>query len=356
MSLMGKYEILDIKDAEKWNIYLNYLPKDKQDVYFSPDYYRLFENRGVGKAQCFVYKIDDLIALYPYLINSINELGFNLNRPYFDIQGVYGYNGVLTNSSDQSFLSAFFKYFDEYCVEKNIVTEFLRLNPLIQNHFVDRANFDIIYDRDNVNINLLSEEIFEVEYEYSVRKNIRKAVKSGLTFKWILGNEINSSDLNSFLEIYNHTMSRNNADEFYYFNQDFFRDISYNLKDKTLFVFVLYEDKIISCELVLLGSEIAYSFLGGTISEYYQYRPNDFLKHETIVLLKKLGFSSFLLGGGPDGVFKYKKTFSKNGVIPFYIGREIHNKEIYEEVVSQWALKYPEKSEKYKNFILKYRY
>lgn len=353
---MGDYEIFDLSESQKWNEYLHRLPINQQDIYFTPEYYHLYEELGDGKTQCFVFEEDKKIALYPYLINSVNEVGYDLNEQYYDIQGAYGYNGISTNSYNQHFLNSFFDCFDEYCKQHNIIAEFLRINPLFQNPLIHRKNYELVHDRDNINANLLKENIFETEYEYSTRKNIRKAIKSGLTFKSVLGKEITNCDLESFCRIYNHTMKRNNAEDFYYFNTNYFNSISTQLKEKALFVFALSDTQIISCELVLLSGRIAYSFLGGTIRDYYQFRPNDFLKHETINLLKAMGYNNFLLGGGAEGVFNYKKSFSKNGVIPFYIGKKTHNKRVYDEVVSQWEIKYPEKVDKYKNFLLKYRY
>jgi hypothetical protein len=348
--------LLGQNETEKWNKYLMKLSSHQQDIYFTHKYYRLFEELGDGIAQCFVFEKDMHVVLYPFLINSVNKLGYDLDKEYFDIQGVYGYNGVLTNCDSPAFLDSFFACFDDYCQQHCIIAEFLRINPLLQNPLFCRTNFELIYDRNNINVNLLNENIFETEYEYSTRKNIRKAIKSGLTFKYVLGNEISSDDLNSFCKIYDHTMKRNNADDYYYFDTKFFNNISTQLSKKALFVFDLFNDQVISCELVLLGNRIAYSFLGGTLNDYYQYRPNDFLKHETITLLKNMGFHNFLLGGGSDGVFKYKKSFSKNGVIPFYIGKKIHNTRIYNEVINQWEIKYPEKIESYKKIVLKYRY
>jgi len=42
--------------------------------------------------------------------------------------------------------------------------------------------------------------------------------------------------------------------------------------------------------------------------------------------------------------------------LPFYIGKKIHNKIIYDEVVRQWEEDNPEMRFKYKSYLLKYRY
>ena len=52
------------------------------------------------------------------------------------------------------------------------------------------------------------------------------------------------------------------------------------------------------------------------------------LKHEIIIYLKTKGVKYFCLGGGAtvnDGIYKYKKSFSKDGNVDFYIGKKIYN-------------------------------
>jgi hypothetical protein len=66
------------------------------------------------------------------------------------------------------------------------------------------------------------------------------------------------------------------------------------------------------------------------------------------------------VGGGStsssnDKLLQYKLNFSDT-TSDFYIGKKLHLKEIYEQVVGQWKEKYPEKESRYCNIFLKYRY
>ena len=97
---------------------------------------------------------------------------------------------------------------------------------------------------------------------------------------------------------------------------------------------VLYEGQVISTELVIYGSENAYSYLGGTDSHYFHVRPNDFLKVEIIKWAKEKGLRNFVLGGGygsDDGIYRYKKSFAPEGEMDFYIGKRIIDKEKYDQ-------------------------
>lgn len=352
---MANFEILEINDFALWSECFQAVDSIQQDVYLSSEYYSVYNDK-YGKAQCFIFRKDSDFVIYPFLKNNINDLGFNLKEEYYDIQGAYGYNGILTNSIEPTFISSFFESFDDYCNNNNIIAEFVRINPITDNLFRYRNNFENIFDRENVFVNLLEENIFKTEYDYSTQKNIRKALSYSLTYQHYYGNEISYDKINVFYQIYYETMKRNQADEFYFFNEEYFFNIAKTLKEKALFVFTFHEGIAISCELVLLSNIVAYSFLGGTLSSYFYLRPNDFLKNETINYLKANGFHFFLLGGGSEGVLKFKKSFSKNGVIPFYIGKKIHNSIIYNQVVSQWEERFPQKRIKYGKLLLKYRF
>ena len=123
-----KFEVLSLKDKKEWSALLSKLPIEQQDIYFTPEYYELYENNGDGKAQCFVFEENDEIALYPFLINSVNELGYDLDNEYFDIQGAYGYNGIVSTTIDKDFINLFSKSFNIFCSNNNIIAEFQRIN------------------------------------------------------------------------------------------------------------------------------------------------------------------------------------------------------------------------------------
>ena len=79
------YRILTLSEKDEWSKLLDKLPIEQQDIYYTPDYYELYERNGDGKAMCFVYEKNDDVALYPFLIKCINNLGYELDEEYFDI-------------------------------------------------------------------------------------------------------------------------------------------------------------------------------------------------------------------------------------------------------------------------------
>ena len=100
----------------------------------------------------------------------------------------------------------------------------------------------------------------------------------------------------------------------------------------------VYKDNLpISTEFILLSSETVFSYLGGTNSEYFNTRPNDFLKVNMMNWARKLDFKYYVLGGGranEDSLYDYKKFFfPKDEDVIFYTGRKVLNQKIYQELV-----------------------
>ena len=108
---------------------------------------------------------------------------------------------------------------------------------------------------------------------------------------------------------------------------------------------MLKDGKVIATELVLCSENYAYSFLGGTNEEYYAMRPNDFLKDAIIRWCNETGRNFFILGGGyhkEDGIYRYKRSFTKAPDVPFYIGRAVLNQPVYDRLVELRAAETPD--------------
>ncbi len=53
---MTNFKVFTLNDVREWNEYLKKLPNGSKDIYFTPDYYLLYEQDGDGVANCFVLK------------------------------------------------------------------------------------------------------------------------------------------------------------------------------------------------------------------------------------------------------------------------------------------------------------
>jgi lipid II:glycine glycyltransferase (peptidoglycan interpeptide bridge formation enzyme) len=173
------------------------------------------------------------------------------------------------------------------------------------------------------------EEILK-SYKHNNRKSIKKSKESNVSV--IIDDT--GKYFNEFYKIYKHTMIRNDASAYYYLSEDYFYSI-HQLKGNFIYFHSVYESTIISTELLLYDNNCIYSFLGGTLSDYFNVCPNNLLKHQIILWAMDKKIKYFMLGGGyniDDGIYKYKKSFAPSNEIDFFIGKKIYNKQIYDKL------------------------
>ncbi len=349
------YLLLELKQKKEWTEFLNKLPVDQQDIYFTPEYYYLYENNGDGKAMCFVFEKDGQIALYPFLLNSVNKLGYELDGDYYDIQGAYGYNGIISSSFEEDFIKSFHEAFIYFCNSKNIIAEFTRFHPLINNHQYSKGFLDVIYNRKTVYIDLTDDydQIFN-NYSSSGKRALRKAKNSNLT-TIICQNEFPYKK--DFIQLYKENMVRVNSKDYLFFNDIYFDNIFNNLP--IIQFIVLLDELPIASSIFLYHGIYLHYHLGGSKGEHLSLRPNNLLFDSVLRFGKERGFKKLLLGGGnssleDDSLLRFKQNFSRT-TSDFYIGKKIHNQEVYQQVIKKWMDKNSANSEKSDNVLLKHR-
>lgn len=327
------------------------------EVYDMWQYVSAFEKNNDGRA-ILLYKEYAGGAIYNVVhkrdISIIPE--FSNQKQIYDFISPYGYAGIkkVGKVTDDD-LKNFLEEYTEYCQRNNIISEFIRLNPLQDNYknYLFDKSFNIIYSSKTVCMKLDNEEQIWNSLKSTCRNRIRKAKNSGIKIK----NGFSSRMFEDFRKIYKETMDRDNAKEYYYFNEDFFDDLKKNMKHNAELVIAYLDDLAIDAALIIYNGETAHYHLGGTLDNYMNLGAHNYVLYESALLSLNKGFKKFHLGGGYGGdnspLLRFKRTFNKNGDLDFYIGKKIYDKEKYDELVS-----IKEKNLKNKiddNFFPKYR-
>ena len=255
---------------------------------------------------------------------------------YYDLITPYGYGGFLGKITLPELLQTTYQ---NYCISKGYVCEFVRFELFTD--YYQHYEGEVESRTHNVVRTLyISLDDIWMDFKQKVRKNVKRANSYGLQILIENTNE----HLADFLDIYYSTMSRCDAEQEYYFSKVFFETLNC-MKDNIMYFYAVHEGEIVSAELVIYGAEHAYSYLGGTKSEYFDLRPNDFLKYEIIKWGHEKGLKDFVLGGGygsDDGIFQYKTALAPNGIMDFYIGRRIFDENAYKMLVEMRAKDNPE--------------
>lgn len=308
------------------------------DVFYLSTYMKAFQMQGSGKPILLIYRNGQDYAINSVFKRDVADDGYFNGKlesgNYFDISAPYGYGGFIGSVSDWNKLE---DEWMKWCEENFIICEFERFN-LFSEYY---KFFEGITESRTHNVvrglELSLDEIW-MDFKPKVRKNVKRANNCNL--KIIVENT--GMYLEEFLRIYYGTMERAGAEKSFFFEKGFFEKLN-QMKDNICYFHVVChdsdteEDKVISTELVLYGSENVYSYLGGTDKKYFDMRPNDFLKWEIIKWAKEKGLKNFVLGGGygtDDGIFEYKKCLAPKGIVDFYIGKKIVDKDAYGEMLA----------------------
>lgn len=328
---MGEMIQIQVEEGERWNncvrSFQNY------DVFYLHEYVLAFKNEdekngvpvllyyenGEDRAINVVFKRD--VALDEKMQGKITV------GKHFDLVSPYGYGGFWGSIADYEALN---RTYNEFCISQHYICEFVRFELFSDYHRhydgeVETRTHNVVR-----NLEMSLDEIW-MDFKQKVRKNVKKANNNHLEI--VIENT--DEHLQDFLDIYYSTMERSNAESEYYFSKEFF-EILNRMSDNIMYFHVIYEGKVISTELVIYGAENCYSYLGGTNREYFDLRPNDFLKYEIIKWAKGKGLKNFVLGGGygtDDGIFQYKTCLAPKGIVDFYIGRKVFDGESYKKLV-----------------------
>ncbi|GAF84378.1 unnamed protein product, partial [marine sediment metagenome] len=284
---MSKVTLLSTKDKKQWLEILDSF--ELKDPYYLPGYLEIYEkvsNRESfmhfgGQGMLFVYGDSRNFIIYPFFKRSISHLPFldNSVKDLYDIISPYGYCGPLAQIEDETISEelwrGFFDKFDDFCKEGNIVSEFCRLHPILENHkpvgdfsqCTTQQLGQIVY----ANLSCSEEEIFAAMSK-SHRRHARRALENpDLRFY------VDEEDYHPqfFCDLYTETMRRNRAHKKYFFPPSFFEAVFLTLGEHLSFHHVDYCGKVVSELLTLKYGDMSYSWLSGSEEEALHLYPNN---------------------------------------------------------------------------------
>ncbi|MBZ5202687.1 GNAT family N-acetyltransferase [Planomicrobium chinense] len=306
------------------------------DLYFQENYGRLYEEVEKGKCENFSFRHP--LGTVDHLFIK-RQIPFQISgQTYYDLVTPYGYGGPLMTGcleKDKQQLAHDFKVaFQQHCEQNQIVSEFIRFHPIINNAKDFAACYDVVHLRNTVGTNLKDyDDPVQHEYSKSKRKSIRQALEAGVTFTV----QNPPSDLEAFKKIYYCTMEANEAHQFYFFGDAYFEKLLTYFGQNLLLVEVSYEGRIIGMSLNFLYEKTVHIHLSGTMREFNYLSPAFIMRYALAVWGKENGVELIHEGGGrtnapDDSLYLFKKQFGKNTSFSFYVARQIWNESVYHQL------------------------
>ena len=318
-----------IRDRVTWQRIVEGMPS--YDFYHTFDYHQIAKKPDEEPLLICYEEGKSAIAI-PFLLRSIP------GSDYFDLTSVYGYAGPLCSGVDESFNNTSFK--EELTAslrDLNIVSLFSRLNPYIPKQkkilqdFGELADWGLV-----VNIDITKELDEQVKAMSNTTTRYLKKVRK----QCYTTTSNRPEDIMLFRDLYYETMNRVSADDFYFFDEEYFLSFmeSSDLNTELIFAKLRDSDEIISGAMIIKTNDIVQYHLSGTRTEFLNYTPLRLILDDTRINATYQGYKYFNLGGGygslEDSLFFFKSSFSKD-FRQFSIWKMILNNDVYEELCAR---------------------
>ncbi len=304
------------------------------DIFSRKAYGCLYEEIEGGRCEVYEFKSS---------FGSIRQLFIKKEIPlkvngiiYYDLTSPYGYGGpIITEfieNKKQNLVESFEAAFQKYCIDNNIVSEFIRFHPVLENAKDFKHVYELSFRRLTTGTNLKDfEDPIQNEFSKSCRRNIRKSLDAGVTYNIIEQPKC----LKNFIALYHSTMERNNADSIYFFDEKFFSNFISLLGKHAVLIEVLHNGKVIGAGLNIAYNRIIHTYLSGTLADYHHLSPAYILQYALAKWGKENGYRLIHDGGGRTGqpddkLYQFKKQFGRNTDFEYYAGHKIWNEQIYD--------------------------
>lgn len=319
-------KLIDLDHSAEWDETVKSFAE--WDVYYLSGYVKAFHIHGDGDPFLLYYDENGLRAIYVYMRRETALSGL------YDSVTPYGYGGVLFegDTSDEN-RKAFWDAYVQKMHEENIADNFVRYHPVLRNAEPMKAVSNVIDLGKTIAFDLVTPEVIWENIISKNRNMIRKAEKNNVVIEHGKGMDL----FEKFIEIYNSTMDKDHAEEYYYFKRPFYESIHNDLHDHYEMFYAMLNGEIIAMSIMLFGNKQMHYHLSGSKIEYRNLAPSNLLLYQAALWGCERGFKTFHLGGGvgsgEDNLYKFKAAFNKMSDFQFSIGKQIFDKEKYDELV-----------------------
>lgn len=326
-------DVYTLEQSEQWDAVVRSF-KD-HDVYYLSGYVKAFQTHGDGEPLLVFYQNEDIRGINVVMKRDVAGAGGLRGKiergVYFDLATPYGYGGWLIEGNDTNGL---FKTYADWCLAHNVVSEFVRYHPVLENHAYSANYYQVVALGETVAIDTTDKDAIWANFDSKNRNVIRKAIKNGVEIKKGLSEEL----LNKFIELYNQTMDKDNADQYYYFEKEFYQSILNDLNDHAVVFYAALGETIVAASIILYANGRLNYHLSGSLRAYQHLAPSNLLLWKAAEWGNEIGCGTFHLGGGrgssEDSLFKFKKAFYRGELCRYHIGKKIFNEKIYQKLVA----------------------
>ena len=250
-----------------------------------------------------------------------------------DVTTPYGYGGPVAVGTDPP-AGRFYDLYGSWCAENGVVSTFIRFHPLFANHVYAASTVHVSPLGPTVGWRLNEGDLF-AQMHRSHRNKCRKAGRAGVRIEATPAPD----DLADFVRLYEGTMRRQQADDFYFFPRTYWDNLA-TLGDRLVRFDALLEDgDLVASALCLATRPWLHYHLSATLDVARELGASNLLLYEAALWAREAGFGAFHLGGGvggrEDSLFTFKRCFSPDDLVECQIGKSVHDVEAYRRLTGR---------------------
>ncbi|MEG4532724.1 GNAT family N-acetyltransferase [Microcoleus sp. D2_18a_D3] len=295
--------------------WISTLQKICHDIYHWPEYVNLEAKRTEYKPEAILIVDDEKMFFLSYLVRPCDRVWEENIPEVFDVVSPYGYPGILLNeaAATPEFVNSAINELTRVLRAKKVCSAFFRLHPILNEGLDQILNPDICQiTGETVSIDL---RISEAEMWQNTRRNQRQSItkckQAGFTAKMVPVKLY----IDKFIEIYQITMQRVEAAEYYYsFNLEYLLNMADAFGEKMHLCLVEFQGEIASGGLYTECCGIVQSIFTATQNKFLKQSPNSLQIDYTRLWAKERGNEVLHLGGGvggeKDSLFHFKSGFA----------------------------------------------
>lgn len=324
--------VLTLEQSNQWDSIVRSFKQ--YDAYWLSGYVKAFQLHGDGEPLLFFYDDGSTRGINVVMKRDVAKdkhfVGKIEESKYFDFATPYGYGSWLIEGEKTDEL---FKAYHSWCEKDGIISEFVRFHPMVKNHEKASPFYEVIQLGEVVHMDLESPEVIWNNITSKNRNVIRKAIKNDVK----IYNGRYPEIYETFRKIYNGTMDKDEAEEYYYFEPEFYTSILDDLSQNAQVFYAVKDSAVIAASIMLATNGMMDYHLSGSLREYSGLAATNLLLYEAALWGSANGYKSLYLGGGvgsgEDSLFRFKRAFYKGDLHHFYIGKRVINQEKYDALL-----------------------
>ena len=232
-----------------------------------------------------------------------------------DVVTPYGYGGPLGVGEDPPDFAALYQ---RWCEEKTALSTFAVFHPLLAN---EEQPFRTTRLADTVAWPLTEPDLLATMHSHH-RRVVRKA--SG---RLEVAIEREPQSLDGFRAVYEQTMQRRDAADFYLFPDDYWEALRANVP--LVRVDIRHGDALVASVLGMGEPPYLHYHLGGNTDEGRTLGASHLALFSLATWGQEHGYTTLHLGGGvggrEDGLREFKRRFAPDGLVEATIGKAVHD-------------------------------